>query len=74
MMEDQQRVADCSTRRYGPGTNRSWWGIAHRRWLLDSGRYMRLGEQRSARAGLPLGLRAVGETGPELVENSQRRT
>lgn len=59
--------SDYIARRYGPSVNRHWWGIAHRRWLLDSGRYVRSGEQRSARAGMPLGLRMVGEAGPELV-------
>ena len=61
-------TADYMTRRYGPITNRSWWGIAHRRWLINSGQYVRSGEQRSARAGMPLGLRMVGEAGPELLD------
>ncbi|WP_101572895.1 hypothetical protein [Brevibacterium sp. FME37] len=60
-------INDYNTRRYGPGTNRHWWGIAHRRWLLNSGRYVRSGEQRSARAGMPAGFRMIGEHGPELV-------
>lgn len=67
MNDDQHWVTDYITRRYGPGTNRNWWGTAHRRWLLASGRYVRSGEQRSARAGMPLGLRAIGEAGPELA-------
>lgn len=57
----------CLTRSTTTGTNRNWWGFAHRRWLLDCGRYVRSGEQRSARAGIPMGLRAIGEAGPELV-------
>lgn len=60
-------VSDYITSRYGKNRNRRWWGIAHRRWLLDSGRYVRSGEQRSARAGMPAGLRVIGEAGPELV-------
>lgn len=66
-MNEYLNVRDYITRRYGPGPNRHWWGIAHRRWLLDSGRYVRSGEQRSARAGTPAGLRVVGEAGAELV-------
>lgn len=46
--------------RYGPGRNRSWWGAAYRRWLLDSGRYIRTSKKHS-------GAKIVGETGPELV-------
>lgn len=61
-------ASDYITRRYGPGTSRTWWGIAHRRWLLDSGRYVRSGEQCSARAGMPLGLRVIGDAGSELVK------
>lgn len=68
MNKNQKRVSDYITRRYGPGTNRHWRGTAHRRWLLDSGRYVRSGEQRSARAGMPLGLRIIGEAGPELAK------
>lgn len=60
-------IADYIIRRYGPGTNRHWWGIAHRRWLLDSGRYVRSAEQRSTRAKMPTGLRVIGIAGPELV-------
>ena len=60
-------TSDYITRRYGTGMNRTWWGIAHRRWLLDSGRFVRSGEQRSARAGLSRGMHVVGERGPELV-------
>ncbi len=66
-MNEYLNVRDYITRRYGPGANRNWWGIAHRRWLLDSGRYVRSGEQRNARAGMPAGLRVVGESVPELV-------
>lgn len=65
--EQTKAVSNYITRRYGPGTNRHWRGTAHRRWLLDSGRYVRSGEQRSARAGIPMGLRVIGEAGPELV-------
>ena len=63
-------TADYMTRRYGPGANRNWWGIAHRRWLLNTGRYVRSGIQRSARARMPSGLNVVGEVGPELINFS----
>lgn len=66
-MGNSKSSANSITRRYGPSTNRDWWGATHRRWLLDSGRYVRSGERRSIRAGMPLGLRVVGEDGPELV-------
>lgn len=66
-MENTMSISDYVTRRYGTGTNRHWWGIAHRRWLLDSGRYVRSGEQHSARARMPAGLRVIGEPGPELI-------
>lgn len=59
--------AGCIICRYGPGTNRHWWGIAHRRWLLDTGRYVRTAKQRSTRAKMPTGLRVIGRAGRELV-------
>lgn len=60
-------TSDYITRRYRSNRSRHWRGIAHRRWLLDSGRYVRSGEQRSVRASMPAGLRVVGEAGPEFV-------
>lgn len=70
MMADGNLITDSlryAFENYGSNRSRYQWGIAHRRWLLDSGRYVRSGEQRSARAGMPAGLRVVGEAGPELV-------
>lgn len=67
-------TADYITRRYGPGTNRHWRGTAHRRWLLDSGRYIRTSDRdqdaidRTLRAMRKFsGKLIVGEPGPELV-------
>lgn len=76
-VSDQTKaVADYITRRYGSNRNRHWWGIARRRWLLDSGRYVRtsspsLKTQRALRGGARAFregfMHAVGEAGPELV-------
>lgn len=65
--EQTKAESDYITRRYGSNRSRHWWGIAHRRWLLNSGRYVRTGEQRSARARMPAGWRVVGKAGPELI-------
>lgn len=64
---------DDITRIYGPGANRNWWGVARWRWLLSSGQYVRSGEQCSARAVMPLGLRVVGEAGPGVVDFNRKR-
>lgn len=63
-------TSDYITRRYGSNRNRHWWGIAHRQWLLNSGRYVYT-TRPSERAlrGTKTGLAnlIVGEPGPELV-------
>lgn len=85
-VSDQTKaVSDYITRRYGSNGNRNWWGIAHRRWLVSSGRYVRtsspsLKAQRATRQ-MARGFRegygyAVGEAGPELINfrSTDRRT
>lgn len=74
-------MSDYITRRYGPNGNRQWWGMAHRRWLLDSGRYIRtsspsLKMQREARIFHNEYVRVIGEAGPELINlrDTDRRT
>ena len=48
------------SQRYGPNANRNWWGIAHRRWLIGSGQYIKTSN--------PNPKWIVGEPGPELVK------
>ncbi|MCD1287321.1 MULTISPECIES: hypothetical protein [unclassified Brevibacterium] len=58
--------------RYGSNRNRHWWGITHRQWLLNSGRYIKTSEQRGMGlmqfiAGPLPEYKPIGEGGPELV-------
>lgn len=70
-VSDQTKaVTDYITRRYGPGTNRNWWAIAHRAQLLSSGEYVyttRPSERAMRRTKTGIGNLIVGEAGPELV-------
>lgn len=63
-------TSDYITRRYGSNCNRHWWGIAHRSWLVSSGRYVyttRPSERvmRGTKTGIANLI--VGEAGPELI-------
>lgn len=65
--------------RYGTNRNRHQWGMAHRRWLLDSGQYIRTSERRpSCNLHWPgckcnmAGRAFIGESGPELVNFRSR--
>lgn len=66
-------VSDYITRRYGSNRNRHWWGIAHRQWLLNSGRYIKTSERdqdcidRTLAALRLFNGKIVGEQGPELA-------
>lgn len=62
---DHMTTAEYMKLRYGNRTARRWWGIAHRRWLLDSGLYIKTSNP-DMRKGY--GWKTVGEPGPELVK------
>lgn len=71
-----QAIADNSdyiTRRYGPGTNRNWWAIAHRARLLSSGEYIKTTERDQELMDMAMEVtrkvhaKWVGEAGPELI-------
>lgn len=76
---DHMTTSEYMKFRHWNRARRNWWGIAHRRWLLDSGRYIRTSERRPAcnlhwpgcKCRMD-GRAFVGEPGPELVKLRNR--